>query len=308
MITKEITIKTGKIMKLFKSLNALPNNVDKIRAREIWEETNQGSGIVVAVLDSGAQTDHPNLKNNIIGGYNFTEDDKGDPEIFNDYLGHGTHVAGIISATDNGRGVVGVAPKSKLLILKVIDGNGRGSYESLISAINFASNWVGPSGETVNVINMSLGSSKSNEQLYKAIKHAYLKGIILVAAAGNEGDGKAETIEISYPGFYKEVIQVGSISDTQIPSDFSNTNVNLDFVGPGENILSTHLNNDYVELTGTSMAAPFVAGSAALIIKIVDRSNPYLIPLYVYHYLLEHALPVDNFSINQVGNGFIQLK
>lgn len=304
----EIILKPVKIIKLFKVLSVVPDILDKIRARELWEETDQGSGSVVAILDSGVQVDHPSLKENIIDGYNFTDDDEGNPTIYKDYLGHGTHVTGIIAAVDNGRGIAGVAPKSKVLILKVINHMGRGSFENLIKAIMYAVDWTGPNGEKVNIMNMSLGSSESHEELYKAIKYARSKGIVLVAAAGNEGDGVSDTIEISYPGFYKEVIQVGSISETETPSKFSNTNVNLDFVGPGENILSTHLNSDYVELTGTSMAAPFVAGAAALIIKIINRCEPHLIPMYVYDYLLSHALPLENFSINQVGNGCIQLK
>ncbi|MGA3677805.1 S8 family peptidase [Lysinibacillus xylanilyticus] len=304
----EIILKPVKIVKLFKVLNVVPDNLDKIRARELWDETDQGSGSVVAVLDSGVQFDHPSLKENIIDGYNFTDDDESNPTIYKDYLGHGTHVSGIIAAVDNGRGITGVAPKSKLLLLKVINHQGRGSFENLIKAIIYAVDWIGPNGEKVNIINMSLGSPEPHEELHKAIKYARSKGILLVAAAGNEGDGESETIEISYPGFYKEVIQVGSISEAETPSKFSNTNVNLDFVGPGENILSTHLNSNYVELTGTSMAAPFVAGAAALIIKIINRTESRLIPMYVYDYLLSHVLPLENFSINHIGNGFIQLK
>ncbi|MCR6525377.1 S8 family peptidase [Lysinibacillus capsici] len=308
MSNNEIIVKPGKIVKLFKTLSTAPDNLDKIKAREIWDETDQGSDIIVAVLDSGIQINHPNLKSNIIGGFNFTEDDEGKTDIYNDYLGHGTHVSGIIAALDNNKGVVGVAPKSNLLVLKVIDKNGKGTFSSLINAIKYAMEWTGPNGEKVSVINMSLGGTEANEELRKVIKMAYSKGIVLIAAAGNEGDGDKETIEISYPGFYKEVIQVGSISEAQTPSKFSNSNDNLDFVGPGENILSTHLNNDFVELTGTSMAAPFVAGSAALILKLINSTDPHLNPVYVYDYLLKHALPMENFSINQVGNGFIQLK
>ncbi|WP_146553290.1 S8 family peptidase [Rummeliibacillus sp. SL167] len=308
MENKDIIVKLGKIVKIFKALSITSDNLDRIKAREIWNETDQGSGTIVAVLDSGIQTNHPNLKSNIIGGFNFTEDDEGKTDIYNDYLGHGTHVSGIIAAIDNHKGVAGVAPKSNLLVLKVIDKYGRGNFSSLINGLRYAIDWVGPQGKKVSVINMSLGGTEANEELHKVIKIARSKGIVLVAAAGNEGDGDENSIEISYPGFYKEVIQVGSISKDQVPSKFSNSNVNIDFVGPGENILSTHLNNDYVELTGTSMAAPFVAGAAALILKIIDSEEPHLNPAYVYDYLLTHALPLDDFPINQVGNGFIQLK
>ncbi|EGI2114991.1 S8 family peptidase [Listeria monocytogenes] len=308
LIKDGLVLKPIKILDRFKALSIIPDNLDQIRAREIWNTTNQGSGIVIAVLDSGIQVDHPDLKNNIIGGYNFTEDDDSNPEVYKDYFGHGTHVSGIIAATDSGKGVVGVAPKSQLLILKVIDHKGRGSFESLIKGIKYAADWIGPKGKKVSVMNISLGGKETSDELHRAIKYARSKGIVLIAAAGNEGDGNSDTVEVSYPGFYKEVIQIGSISENQIPSKFSNTNVNLDFVGPGENVLSTHLNSDYVELTGTSMAAPFVAGAAALIIKTLESVEHHLIPMYVYDYLLIHSLKLEEFSINQVGNGFIQLK
>ena len=308
MIKDGFALKPIKIVDRFKALSIIPDNLDQIRARDMWDITDQGSGIVIAVLDSGIQVDHPDLKSNIIGGYNFTDDDDSNPEIYNDYFGHGTHVSGIIAATDSGKGVVGVAPKSQLLIIKVIDHKGRGSFESLIQGIKYAADWIGPKGKKVSVMNISLGGKETSDELHRAIKYARSKGIVLIAAAGNEGDGNSDTVEVSYPGFYKEVIQIGSISENQIPSKFSNTNVNLDFVGPGENVLSTHLNSDYVELTGTSMAAPFVAGAAALIIKTLESVEHHLIPMYVYDYLLIHSLKLEEFSINQVGNGFIQLK
>lgn len=303
---KNMILRPYQIISVFEALPNFPENLDVIRAREVWGKSDQGEGIVIATLDTGAEKEHPNLNNNIIGGYNFTEDDNQNPNVFTDYGGHGTHVAGIIASSNNGEGLVGVAPRSKLLILKVIDKNGFGNYENLIKAIEYAIDWIGPNGEKVNVINMSLGGSKPDESLQKIIRRARQKGIVLVSAAGNQGDGNPNSFEISYPGYYKEVIQVGSMTQDYKPSVFSNTNVNLDFVAPGENVFSTHLNGKYVELTGTSMAAPYVAGAVALILKLIDRSEPVMIPYLVYQYLLTHAKKLD-YSIHQIGNGLIQL-
>jgi major intracellular serine protease len=304
----DIVLQPNKIISVLNVITDKFCNLDKIKAREFWKETNQGLGTVVAVIDSGIEIQHPSLKDNIIGGYNFTDDDNGDPEEYNDYNGHGTHVSGIIAAKDIKEGIVGVAPKAKLLVLKTVDSNGTGSVDNLTKAIKYATNWIGPTGEKVSVINISLGTSIDSEELRKAVKNARLKGIVLVAAAGNEGDGKKETVEMSYPGFYEEVIQVGSVSKKNTPSRFSNTNVNIDFVAPGENIVSTHLNGSFVELTGTSMAAPFVSGAAALIIKIINNVKPEIIPFLVYNYLWLHAKKLEGFSFNEIGNGFISLK
>ena len=305
---KKLIIRPYEIITIFDALSTIPKNLDIIRAREIWEQTKQGEGITIAIIDTGAEKEHPNLKRNIIGGYNFTKDDNGDPTIFKDYRGHGTHVAGIIASCEceNGKGVIGVAPKSNLLILKAIDKYGVGSYKNLINAISYAIDWEGPNGEKVNVINMSLGGPTPNEDLHRVIKKARQKGIVLVSAAGNHGDGNPDSIERSYPGYYKEVIQVGSVTQNFEPSAFSNTNVNLDYVAPGENVFSSHLNKKFVELTGTSMAAPYVSGGVALILKLIDRTNPVMIPYLVYQYFLDHVRKL-NYPINQVGNGLIQL-
>jgi len=303
-----IKYKDSEIISILDTLTMTPENLDVIRARDVWEISEQGKGNVVAVLDTGIDKSHQNLSQNIIGGYNFTNDDQGDPNAFIDEQGHGTHVAGIIAAHQDsaGRGICGVAPKSKLLILKVMDRNGVGSYKALIQAIQYAMDWTGPNGEKVNVINMSLGGSKPNEALHATIKAARQKGIVLVSAAGNHGDGNPDSFERSYPGYYQEVVQVGSVTRDLKPSLFSNNNVNIDFVAPGENVYSTHLNNRFVKLTGTSMAAPYVAGAVSLILNMIDRTNTAMIPYIVYQYMFTHARKL-NYSIHQVGNGLVQL-
>src|SRR5699024_953938 len=275
--------KDSEIISVLNTLTMTPKNLDVIKVRDVWGISKQGEGNVVAVLDTGVDINHPNLSRNIIGGYNFTNDDHGDPNAFTDEEGHGTHVAGIIAAHQDfeGRGIFGVAPNSKLLILKVMDRNGMGSFNTLIQAIQYAMEWSGPNGEKVNVINMSLGGSKPNETLHATIKAARQKGIVLVSAAGNHGNGNPNSFERSYPGYYKEVIQVGSVTQELKPSIFSNNNVNIDFVAPGENVYSTHLNSQFVKLTGTSMAAPFVSGAIALILNMIDRTNTVMIPYMV---------------------------
>lgn len=296
------------VVSVLSNIKKFPDNIDIIKAREVWDKTEQGKDNVVAIMDTGVDINHPNLSNNIIGGYNITDDDGGNTNIYKDYSGHGTHVAGVISSYKNsdGRGIIGVAPRSKILVIKVIGKNGKGSYENLIKGIHYAENWVGKDGEKVNVINLSLGGSNPNEDLHKVIRSARQKGIIFVSSAGNHGDGNFTTFERSYPSYYKEVIQVGSITRDLKPSDFSNTNVNIDFVAPGEDVYSTHLNGEFVKLTGTSMAAPYVSGAILLILNMIDRTDETMIPYLVYQYLLTHAKKL-NYSIYQVGNGLVQL-
>ncbi len=190
----------------------IPQGVSRIGAANFWNRGVTGKGQVIAIIDSGCDIYHEDLRENIIGVKNFTKDDNSILDDVTDYIGHGTHVAGIISAVGNGYGIKGVAPDSKLLIIKVIDKKGVGSYKNLIKALDYAIGWKGDNGETVSVINLSLGGAKQSMKLYAKIKEAINKQIILVGAAGNRGDGNLMTDELIYPNSYKEVIQIGSVN------------------------------------------------------------------------------------------------
>ncbi|QPW51616.1 S8 family peptidase (plasmid) [Bacillus thuringiensis] len=255
-----------KILKQLENINEVPQGVLQINAPKIWSDTSEGEGRTIAIIDSGCQIDHPDISPNIVDYYNFSDEDSYN---VTDYTGHGTHIAGIIAATRNIQGVVGVAPKAKLLILKVTNQHGQTSYNNLIQAIKFSIDWRGEKGEKVDVINLSLGGRFDNKDLHSIIEKAFKSGIIIVTASGNQGDGNIETVEEMFPGVYKQTIQVGSVDSNSNLSFFTNTNSELEFLAPGENILSTFPGNGYAYLTGTSMAAPHLSGSVALLLNLL---------------------------------------
>ena len=228
-----------------------------------------GKGVIVAVLDTGCATDHPYIKGAILSGMNLTGDYGGDAKKYMDNNSHGTHIAGIISARKNPvNGMYGIAPDARLIIYKVLEGDGGGDVGPIVKAINSAVAYRGENGERVSVISMSFGTPKDYPILRNAIKRAAQSGILLVTAAGNEGDNDNTTSEISYPGYYPQVIQVGAMDkDKKIPP-FSNANRNVDLVAPGVKVLSLGLNKDYTVMTGTSMAAPHISGAAAVIAQM----------------------------------------
>ncbi|MCL6477426.1 MAG: S8 family peptidase [Peptococcaceae bacterium] len=242
-------------------------------APEMWKKGVRGQGVVIAVLDTGCRIDHPDLAGRIVGGRNFTSDYGGDPENFSDNHYHGTHVAGIIAAAFNGTGVVGMAPEARLLVLKVLSGNADGNYPDLIEAIRYATSWRGMNNERVRVITMSLGGKNDDPLLYNAVKQAAENDILTVCAAGNYGDGNPDTDEVMYPGCYDEVIQVGAVDMNKVIASFSNSNNEIDILAPGVNILSTYPPDRYACFSGTSMAAPHVAGAAALIISEYEQKK-----------------------------------
>ncbi|QYR21002.1 S8 family peptidase [Paenibacillus sp. sptzw28] len=220
---------------------------------------------------------------------------------------HGTHAAGTIGAIANNAGVVGVAPEVKLLVIKVLEGSGSGSDQSIISAIRYAIQWRGTSGEKVRAISMSLGGPEDIPELHSAIKDAVANNILVICASGNEGDGNPDTIEKSYPGAYPEMVEVGAVDVNGSPASFTNTNSEVDLVGPGVNILSTYPNNRYATLSGTSMATPHISGGAAVLIHKLEREyGRELSEAEVYAQVVKHTreLGLDK---RVEGNGMLDL-
>ena len=223
-----------------------------IGADVFGEKGKYGEGIKVAIIDTGCDVEHPNLKDRIINVRNFTDDDRGSINNVTDYVGHGTHVAGIIGASDIGeKGIIGVAPKCDLMILKALTRSG-GKNSWIIEAIKYATS------HNVDIINMSLGSTEPNAEMYKAIKRAISKGICVVVACGNNSDNNVNTNELNYPASYNECISVGSVKYSKSNSRFSASNNEVDLVAFGEGynsrgILSCYPNGLYQELKGTSM-------------------------------------------------------
>ncbi|MEG7354618.1 serine protease Isp [Bacillus vallismortis] len=283
-------------------VNELPEGVKVIKAPEIWAKGVKGKNVKIAVLDTGCDISHPDLKNQVIGGKNFTDDDGGKEDVISDYNGHGTHVAGTIAANDSNGGIAGVAPEASLLIVKVLGGaNGSGQYEWIINGINYAVE------QKADIISMSLGGPNDVPELEEAVKNAVKNGVLVVCAAGNEGDGNERTEELSYPAAYNEVIAVGSVSVARELSEFSNANKEIDLVAPGENIVSTLPNKKYGKLTGTSMAAPHVSGALALIKSYEEESfQRKLSETEVYAQLVRRTLPLD-IAKTLAGNGFLYL-
>ena len=278
----------------------VPSNINLISAPLLWNQGYSGNGVKIAVIDTGCCTTHPDLKNNIIGGRNFTSEDNGDPNKYEDGNSHGTHCCGIIAG--NGH-ILGVAPNANLLVLKVLESNGNGNLESVVNAVNYAVD------QKVDIISMSLGCPTDVPELYNAIKRAVDNNIIVVSACGNNGDGNAETIERDFPSSYPEVVSVGAIDNTRKCAVFSNSNIYVDLVAPGVKIVSTGLNDGYVTLSGTSMSTPHVAGALALLIeKTTKEFGRKLDECELYAQLIKNTLKISNIDIKMQGNGMLYLE
>lgn len=239
----------------------IPEGLNIINAPFMWNKNITGKNVKIAVIDTGCDLSHPDLKDRIIGGRNFTSEDGGNVNKYDDYNGHGTHVCGTIAASSNKNGIIGVAPDAKLIILKVLGKTGSGSLTSIIDAINYAINL------KVDIISMSLGTSQDILSLHQAIINAVNNNILVVCAAGNEGDSNGATDEFSYPGAYNEVISVGAVDFNKSAARFSDSNKEVDVVAPGVNIISTYMGGNYKSLSGTSMATPHISGILALLIE-----------------------------------------
>ena len=236
-----------------------------VNADYAWEMETYGNEVNVAVIDSGCNQ-HEDI--NLAGGYYFASNS----DDYSDTDGHGTHVAGIISAQHNSIGVAGVAPKVNLYALKC------SHIDDVIAAIYAAV-------DTYNckVINMSL-DVVNIASLYNAVKYATDSGVIVVAAAGNGGADSSEykRTRLCYPAGYDEVIGVGSVGAAKTRSSFSQQNDSVFVVAPGEDYKSTVGTDSYVKKSGTSQATPVVSAAAAILFSVdedmtVEEFKNYII-------------------------------
>lgn len=254
-----------------------------IKALEAWQQTQGSDKVVVAVLDSGVDYTHTDLRANMwLRPDNlpqYTDDELGtfnDENGFNgtdnaadpmDDNGHGTHCAGIIGAEgNNGEGIAGVNWNVRIMPLKFMGRGGFGTTKDAIEAINYAIDRK-QHGVNVRVINASWGSTQRSKALEDAIRAAGEQGILFVAAAGNDGSNNDKRPH--YPSNYDlpNVISVAALDRNDQLTSFSNWGPKtVHIAAPGKDIDSTWLNDDYREASGTSMAAPHVAGVAALIL------------------------------------------
>lgn len=231
--------------------------VDRIDADLAWP-TSTGNGVKVAIIDTGIDKDHPDLIGNITGGRNFVKKgNRVDPNAWDDDNGHGTHVAGIAAAVDNEIGVIGVAPSAYLYGVKVLDRRGSGYVSDVIAGIDWAT------ANGMDVINMSLGTTADIQSLHDAVDRAYAAGIVVVAAAGNSGDTNPDN-DVIYPARYSSVIAVAATDSNNNRASWSSDGPEVELAAPGVYIRSTYRGGGYKILSGTSMAAPHVAGTVAL--------------------------------------------
>ncbi len=223
--------------------------VERIGSPIAHQSSVKGANVSVAILDTGVDLDHADLKP-VVAGPNFINSKKSS----NDDNGHGSHVAGTIAARDNGIGTIGVAPEATIIAVKVLDRRGSGSWSGVIAALNWAI------ANDVDVVNMSL-SGPYNQDVATAITLADQAGIVIVAAAGNSGGA------VQYPAAFAETIAVSATDQNDNIAYFSSRGNNLSLAAPGVNIRSTFKNDGYKTYSGTSMASPHVAGAAALMLS-----------------------------------------
>ncbi|NIJ21096.1 subtilisin family serine protease [Sphingomonas naasensis] len=275
----------------------------------------RGEGVTVAVIDTGVDLDHCNLRGSLLHGYDFVDildgqsdfigDLIGADDVPDDEVGHGTHVTGIIAATGEGA-PEGVAPAVRVLPVRVLATMQRGGENvgaGLVENINNGVKWAVDQG--VDVINMSLGVRHEGGGLphREVIDYAARKGVTIVAAAGNDGQEA-----FYYPGAFPSVIAVGAAGPDGNPSSFSTFGPQISLIAPGEEILSTAIGGGVAHASGTSHAAPFAAGAAALIHSLARSRGARIGAPLVKRILTDSADRIDaRFKDRHAGFGRLNI-
>jgi type VII secretion-associated serine protease mycosin len=238
-------------------------SLDRLRAEEVWRKS-KGRGVKVAVVDTGVQADHPDLRGRVLKGRDYVQGDRN----ADDRNGHGTHVAGVIAArAGNKRGIAGLAPNARILPVRVLNSAGSGNTVAAARGIVWAVN------KGADVINLSFAGAQRDAQMEQAINYAVRRNVVVVAAAGNQGCAGPTTYPAALPG----VIGVAATNRYDRVAPFSTCGTAVDVSAPGVSIRSTMIKRpsmslgcrygaSYCVLSGTSMASPHVAAAAAIVI------------------------------------------
>ncbi len=261
----------------------IPWGVKRVNAAAAWDYT-MGEGVKVAVIDTGIDYNHPDLAPVYKGGYNAVT--PGGTPL--DDQGHGTHVSGTVAAARDLKGVVGVAPKVELYVVKVLDKNGSGQYSWIVDGIE----WAIKNG--VKVINMSLGGRTGTDALAQVMKKAKEAGVAVVCAAGNDSG------PVNYPAKYPEAIAVSASDSSDRLASFSSKGPEIVVIAPGVSVYSTKKGGGYTSMSGTSMASPHVAGLAALAVGAGADT-----PDKVREALKLAATPLPNLKPTDQGAGLV---
>jgi thermitase len=262
-------------------------NLPAVGTEEGWNITRGSKNIKIAVVDTGVDLDHPDLKGRLVEGFNAL-DHNSPPEDDN---GHGTHVAGIIASdTNNGQGVAGITWYNPIMPIKVMNAKGHGGSFDVAQGIRWAVD------HGANVINLSLGNYQDSSVMKDAVKYAIKKDVVIVSAAGNDN-----TSQTSYPVAYPGVLGVAAVDYDGNRAKFSNYGDFVDVAAPGVEIPSTYVGGKYAALSGTSMAAPHVTALAGLIRSI----NPKLKNKDVLKIITQTTQHVGQTPNPYYGNGII---
>lgn len=234
--------------------------LNKINVHKVWKLAKEKETPVIAIVDTGVNADHLDLKDNVLKGYNVID---GTTDV-EDECGHGTHIAGIAAAvTNNEIGIAGVSGNTKILPVKVLDQYGNGYSADIAIGIKWAAD------KGAKIINLSLGGASYDNYLKEAVEYATNKGCIVVAAAGNKGSYRP-----TYPAAFEDVVAVTAVDNNDKLCNFSNFGKYIDIAAPGLDIYSTSKDGGYEYRSGTSMACGFVSGTIALVWGAVPEKTP----------------------------------
>jgi thermitase len=261
--------------------------MNKIKAPDAWTTNHGDPSVNVAVLDTGVSLTHPDLQGKVLASTNFSSSSTVD-----DVNGHGSHVAGIAAATTNNAvGVAGVGYNADIMNVKVLGDSGSGLYSDVCSGITWAAD------HGADVINLSLGGTMASSALESAVNYAWSKGVVVVAAAGNNASSTP-----FYPAYYANVIAVAATTDLDRLASFSDFGDWVDVSAPGISVYST-IPGGYGYMSGTSMASPFVSGLAALLFaQLSDTNGNGLLNDEVRSRIQSTA---DNVGLTGIGSGRI---